>query len=119
MTKDTICKESTIGSKMMKPIMRKMSISRMMMGPLLASMTILFAFAPNAQAAAPSDVDTYRQLNLLIQVFERVRSQYVEEVDDAELLEAAIHGMLRELDPHSGYMGPESFRESQIQQRGE
>jgi len=101
------------GSKMMKPIMRKFA------GPLVASMTIFFAFAPNVQAAAPSDVDTYRQLNLLIQVFERVRSQYVEEVDDAELLEAAIHGMLRELDPHSGYMGPESFRESQIQQRGE
>lgn len=63
--------------------------------------------------------DTFRQLDLLIEIFERVRSQYVEEVEDKELIEAAIRGMLSELDPHSSYMGPDTFRENQQQQRGE
>ncbi|MCK5041963.1 MAG: S41 family peptidase [Sphingomonadales bacterium] len=84
-------------------------------------MGFMFIAPPLTQPAHAtlSNNDTFRQLDLLIEIFERVRSQYVEEVDDKELLEAAIRGMLNELDPHSSYMGPESFRESQQQQRGE
>ncbi|GGB46476.1 peptidase S41 [Roseibium aquae] len=67
--------------------------------------------------AAPSD--TYRQLNLFGDVFERVRSDYVEVPDDAELIESAINGMLTSLDPHSSYMSPKSFRDMQVQTRGE
>lgn len=67
----------------------------------------------------PSDNNTYKQLDLLMNVFERVRAQYVEEVDDAKLLEGAIRGMLASLDPHSGYMGPDAFKENNIRTKGE
>ena len=69
-----------------------------------------------AQAAA---ADTYRQLNLFGDVFERVRAEYVEEPDDEKLIEAAINGMLTSLDPHSSYMNPKSFGDMQVQTRGE
>src|SRR5215467_8563671 len=71
-------------------------------------------------AAAKAAVsDTYRQRNLFGDVFERVRSDYVEKPDDGKLVEAAINGMLQGLDPHSSYMDPKSFKDMQIQTRGE
>ncbi|MXN66694.1 PDZ domain-containing protein [Stappia sp. GBMRC 2046] len=69
-----------------------------------------------ANAAAS---DTYRQLNLFGDVFERVRSDYVETPDDAKLIESAINGMLSSLDPHSSYLSPKNFRDMQVQTRGE
>src|SRR5204862_4230959 len=69
-----------------------------------------------AQAAA---ADTYRQLSLFGDVFERVRADYVEKPDDRKLIESAINGMLTGLDPHSSYMDSKSFREIQVQTRGE
>ena len=63
--------------------------------------------------------DTYRQLNLFGDVFERVRADYVEEPDDAKLVESAVNGMLAGLDPHSSYMDAKSFRDMQVQTRGE
>ena len=63
--------------------------------------------------------DTYRQLNLFGDVFERVRSDYVEEPDDGKLIESAINGMLTSLDPHSSYMDAKSFQDMQVQTRGE
>src|SRR5205809_5383593 len=70
----------------------------------------------SAKAAA---ADTYRQLNLFGDVFERVRADYVEKPDDAKLVEQAINGMLAGLDPHSSYMDSKSFRDMQVQTRGE
>jgi carboxyl-terminal processing protease len=70
----------------------------------------------SAKAAA---ADTYRQLNLFGDVFERVRADYVEKPDDSKLVESAINGMLAGLDPHSSYMDPKSFRDMQVQTRGE
>ena len=70
----------------------------------------------SARAAA---ADTYRQLSLFGDVFERVRSDYVEKPDDSKLVESAINGMLAGLDPHSSYMDAKSFRDMQIQTRGE
>jgi carboxyl-terminal processing protease len=70
----------------------------------------------SAKAAA---ADTYRQLNLFGDVFERVRADYVEKPDDAKLIEHAINGMLTGLDPHSSYMEPKAFRDMQVQTRGE
>ncbi|MDP7345072.1 MAG: PDZ domain-containing protein, partial [Alphaproteobacteria bacterium] len=63
--------------------------------------------------------ETYRQLNLFGDVFERVRADYVEEVSDSELIEAAINGMLSSLDPHSRYLNAKSFQDMQTQTRGE
>src|SRR6201986_1714591 len=74
------------------------------------------AFGSTAKAAA---ADTYRQLNLFGDVFERVRADYVEKPDDSKLIESAINGMLSGLDPHSSYMEPKAFRDMQVQTRGE
>src|SRR5580700_7190285 len=63
--------------------------------------------------------DTYRELNLFGDIFERVRADYVEKPDDSKLVEFAINGMLAGLDPHSSYMDPSSLRDIQVQTRGE
>jgi carboxyl-terminal processing protease len=68
---------------------------------------------------SPNTSETYRQLNLFGEVFERVRADYVDKVGDEELIEQAINGMLTALDPHSGYMNAKSFRDMQVQTRGE
>ncbi len=70
-------------------------------------------------AARAANSDTYQQLNLFGDVFERVRADYVEKPDDRKLVESAINGMLSGLDPHSSYMDPKSFRDMQVQTRGE
>ncbi len=63
--------------------------------------------------------NTYEYLDLFGNIFERVRQNYVEEVDEQELIEAAINGMLASLDPHSAYLPPESFQDMREQTRGE
>ncbi|MGE3155512.1 MAG: S41 family peptidase [Xanthobacteraceae bacterium] len=73
----------------------------------------------NGASARAAAADTYRQLSLFGDVFERVRADYVEKPDDAKLVESAINGMLTGLDPHSSYMDPKSFRDMQVQTRGE
>src|SRR5690348_14368710 len=91
--------------------------------------TIVWLLAPPAlaqdkdkdkdKAAQQNSSDTYRQLDLFGEVFERVRADYVEEVTDEQLVEAAINGMLSSLDPHSSYMNAKNFRDMQVQVRGE
>ena len=76
----------------------------------------LFILPLTVQAASD---DTYRQLNLFGDVFERVRADYVEKVSDSELIEAAINGMLSSLDPHSRYLNAKNFEDMQTQTRGE
>ncbi len=70
-------------------------------------------------ANAASSSETYRNLNLFGDVFERVRSDYVEKPNDGKLVETAINGMLAGLDPHSSFMDAKSFRDMQVQTRGE
>jgi carboxyl-terminal processing protease len=72
-----------------------------------------------AAIAADSDEETFRQLELFGDIFERVRSQYVDETEDGDLIEAAINGMLQSLDPHSSYLNEDNFRDMQVQTRGE
>ncbi|MDA8800253.1 S41 family peptidase [Amylibacter sp.] len=62
---------------------------------------------------------TYENLDLFGDIFERIRSSYVEEIDEEKLIESAISGMLSSLDPHSSYMAPEDFSTMQVQTRGE
>ena len=83
---------------------------------LLATQSHIAVLGASAKAAAS---DTYRELNLFGDVFERVRADYVEKPDDSKLVESAINGMLAGLDPHSSYMDPKSFRDMQVQTRGE
>ena len=63
--------------------------------------------------------ETYRQLNLLGDIFERVRGQYVEEVTDEQLVKNAIDGMLSNLDPHSSYLDEKDFQDMRVNTRGE
>jgi carboxyl-terminal processing protease len=72
-----------------------------------------------AAAKAATGADTYSQLNLFGEVFERVRSDYVEKPDDAKLIEASINGMMAGLDPHSRYMNDKAWRDMQETTRGE
>lgn len=65
-----------------------------------------------------SEADLYEQLDLLMNIFQKVREEYVDEVDDSEVIEAAIQGMLSSLDPHSTYMNPEYFERSRVQMEG-
>lgn len=69
--------------------------------------------------ADAANSDTYRQLNLFGDVFERIRSDYVDLPDDSELIEAAIEGMLNSLDPYSSYLDADEHRDLQVQTRGE
>ena len=69
--------------------------------------------------SATSNSEIYKQLDLFGDVLERVRSDYVEKPDDAMLIDAAINGMLAALDPHSAYLNPKSFKDMQVQTRGE
>jgi carboxyl-terminal processing protease len=74
------------------------------------------AATPTASSAA---ADTYRQLQLFGEVFERVRASYVDAPDDSKLIAASINGMLAGLDPHSSYMDPRSFTDMQVETKGE
>lgn len=91
-----------------------------MMKRILAAGVIVGGIAFVLPAAAQNNnSETYRQLNLFGDVFERVRADYVEDVSDEELIEAAINGMLTSLDPHSSYLSPKNFKDMQVQTRGE
>jgi carboxyl-terminal processing protease len=72
-----------------------------------------------AAKAATGAADTYSQLNLFGEVFERIRTDYVEKPDDAKLIEASINGMITALDPHSRYMNEKAWRDMQETTRGE
>jgi carboxyl-terminal processing protease len=78
-----------------------------------------FAQGQPAAPAAGGASETYRLLNLFGEIFEIVRSDYVEEVADRKLIEDAINGMLTALDPHSSFLNARSFRDMQVQTRGE
>ncbi len=94
---------------------------------LLASVTgVMFGAVITTQVAGPllaqeadKKASVYEQLDLFGDIFERIRSQYVEEVDEEELIEAAINGMLTSLDPHSSYLSPDDAADMRVQTRGE
>ena len=102
-------------------MMRKTSV--ILLSAATGAALTLFVTQPRSvlmgSSARAATSDTYRQLNLFGDVFERVRSDYVEKPDDCKLVESAISGMLAGLDPHSSYMDAKSFRDMQVQTRGE
>jgi carboxyl-terminal processing protease len=101
--------------------MRKVSL--IFLGAIAGAGLTLLVTHPGAVSVGSSAEaalsDTYKQLNLFGEVFERVRSDYVEKPDDSKLVQSAINGMLAGLDPHSSYMDPNGFRDIQVQTRGE
>ncbi len=84
-----------------------------------ALMALMIAVPSHAQQNKKDQGELYEQLDLLMRILERVRNDYVDEVDDKEVIEAAIQGMLRSLDPHSTYLNPESFQQVRVQTEGE
>jgi carboxyl-terminal processing protease len=101
--------------------MRKASI--ILLSAVSGAALTLFVTQPRAglmgSSARAAASDTYRQLNLFGDVFERIRSDYIEKPNDSMLVKSAISGMLTGLDPHSSYMDAASFRDMQVQTRGE
>jgi carboxyl-terminal processing protease len=88
----------------------------------LAAGAVAVAFVSLTAAVGQSNNDnnnTYQQLNLFGDVFEKIRSSYVEPVSDEKLIESAINGMLTSLDPHSSYMDPKEWDDMQVQTKGE
>ena len=79
----------------------------------------IFMTFNNFSNANEDDKNIYKHLNMFGEVYERVRRDYVEEITDKELIEAAIQGMLQSLDPHSSFMNEESFEDMQVQTKGE
>ena len=83
-----------------------LAVTTQLAGPLLAQQ-------------ADSNASIYEQLDLFGDIFQRIRAEYVTEVDDKELIEAAINGMLTSLDPHSGYLSSDAAADMRTQTRGE
>jgi carboxyl-terminal processing protease len=75
--------------------------------------------APILAQEADKEQSVYEQLDLFGDIFERIRTSYVEEVEDGELIESAINGMLTHLDPHSSYLPPGDFDDMRVQTKGE
>src|SRR5450631_1139781 len=102
-------------------MIRKTSL--ILLGAAAGAAMTLFVTQPqmtfSVSSAKAAAEDTYRQLNLFGNVFERVRSDYVEVPDDSKLIESAISGMLAGLDPHSSYMSAKSFKDMQVETHGE
>jgi carboxyl-terminal processing protease len=94
--------------------MRKRVTSLFAVAVVVAAVSAAAVGVPQAGSS-----DTFRQLKLFGDVFERVRAEYVEEVTDEMLIESAINGMLTALDPHSGYLDAKKYRDMQVQTKGE
>jgi len=88
-------------------------------GTAVAALLTTQVAGPLLAQEATKTASVYEQLDLFGDIFERIRGQYVEEVDSQKLIEAAINGMLTSLDPHSSYMPPKAFDDMQVQTRGE
>lgn len=88
-------------------------------GTLAGALLATQVAGPLVAQEATKSSSVYEQLDLFGDIFERIRSQYVEEVDSEELIEAAINGMLTSLDPHSSYLSAKDFDDMQVQTRGE
>jgi carboxyl-terminal processing protease len=100
--------------------MRKVSL--VLFGAMLGAGTTVVATQTHllsSTSAVAASAETYRQLSLFGDVFEKVRTDYVEKPEESKLIEAAVNGMLTSLDPHSNYMDAKSFRDMQVQTRGE
>jgi len=88
-------------------------------GTLAGALLTTQVAGPLLAQEADRKASIYEQLDLFGDIFERIRSQYVEEVDSKELVEAAIDGMLTSLDPHSSYLSAEDAANMRVQTRGE
>ena len=98
-----------------------MFVSKKIISVIFASTLFILGigyFSPLILNVEAKNSETYRQLTLFGDVFQRVREAYVEDVTDKDLIKSAINGMLANLDPHSSFMGDEDFQDMQVQTKG-
>ena len=94
-------------------------LSLLFAGALMGATAMSVVYGSPSSTANAAGSDTYRQLAIFGDIFERVRAQYVTPPDDQKLVENAINGMLASLDPHSSYMNPEAAQDMRVQTKGE
>lgn len=87
-------------------------------GTMTGALVVTQLAAPLIAQESGANTSVYEQLDLFGNIFERVRADYVEQVDDKKLIEAAINGMLTSLDPHSSFLPAKEFEDMQTQTRG-
>jgi carboxyl-terminal processing protease len=97
--------------------MRKLSL--LFAGALMGASAMSLVYGTPGSAANAAGSETYKQLAIFGDIFERVRAQYVTPPDDKSLVENAINGMLASLDPHSSYMNAEQAQDMRVQTKGE
>jgi|TARA_B100000929_G_scaffold228855_1_gene185264 carboxyl-terminal processing protease len=89
------------------------------MKKLLAIFFLLIFFLNNTNSSFSNEIDIYKKIDLFSEVLEKINKEYVEDVNQNDAMDAAINGVLRSLDPYSGYMSPEMLKEMQTETRGE
>jgi carboxyl-terminal processing protease len=94
-------------------------ISLLLAGALMGASAMSLVYGVPSSTANAAGSDTYKQLAIFGDIFERVRNQYVTPPDDKSLVENAINGMLTSLDPHSSYLNPEAAKDMRVQTKGE
>src|SRR5690606_38266284 len=100
-----------------REMIRRMSL--LLAGALMGASVMSLVYGTNGTVANAAGSETYRQLAIFGDIFERVRAQYVTPPDEKELVESAINGMLSSLDPHSSYLDPEAAKDMRVQTKGE
>jgi C-terminal peptidase prc len=94
-------------------------VSLLFAGALMGASAMSLVYGAPGSTASAAGSETYRQLAIFGDIFERVRSQYVTPPDEKLLVENAINGMLTSLDPHSSYLNPEAAKDMRVQTKGE
>ncbi|OGP67792.1 MAG: peptidase S41 [Deltaproteobacteria bacterium RBG_16_44_11] len=103
---------------MVRNIMKKISIRVSLLVILCVAIFILLALYSNNQVSA-LDKATYKDIKTFNEVFDMVKKNYVEEVDSSKLIQGAINGMIRSLDPHSSFMTPDLYKELEVETQGQ
>ena len=83
------------------------------------SIILVFLILNFSFTAAVSKNDLYEKIDLFGEVLSNIKKEYVDDVDQAEMMDSAINGVLQSLDPYSAYMSPELFKEMQTDTKGE
>ena len=98
-------------------MVRKLSL--LFAGALMGATAMSLVYGSPGSTANAAGSETYRQLAIFGDIFERVRAQYVTPPEEKSLVENAINGMLTSLDPHSSYLNPEAAQDMRVQTKGE
>jgi carboxyl-terminal processing protease len=94
-------------------------VSLLFAGALMGASAMSLVYGAPGSSANAAGSDTYKQLAIFGDIFERVRAQYVTPPEEQKLVESAINGMLSSLDPHSSYLNPDAAKDMRVQTRGE